>query len=373
LLKICGYGQDRGACTQLRIVGPLNKIEQLKLGSVEIITAGDGDAERKIKGADVIVMGRAASLPVQTMIKEMKRLGKYVVYDLDDNMFGVSPFSPHWKDFGIMPVDMDHPELGKLPMYVDGENGYDVRRNRRLRKSFIEVIRLTDCMTVTTPPLQKLYSRYHDNVHVVPNAIDFGLWKKPDITHNGGKVRVLYTGAANHREDWMFVKDVLVRLQKSHPDWTLVLVGMDWHNHSNNEIDKSRVEWHGWADIDGYPFLMRSLCCDIGIAPISKIEFNECRSSIKWLEYSALKMATVATEYGPYSRDCVDGETALLVKEKDEWYGALSKLLEDETARKGLGERAYRKAKRLYDLDVMADRWMEVFGQSKILQAAGGQ
>jgi len=371
-LKICGYGQDRGACTQLRIVGPLNKVEQLKLASVELVVAGEGSNEAKVKGADVILLGRAASPIVQVMIKEMKKHGKYVVYDLDDNMFGVSPLSPHWKDFGIMPVNMDHPELGSMPMFVDGQNGYDVKRNRSLRESFIKIIRLTDCMTVTTPTLQKLYSRFHDNVKVVPNSIDFGLWKRPEIVHTGGKVRVLYTGAANHREDWEFVKNPIIELQKKYPDWTLVLVGMDWHNHSGPEFDKSRVEYHGWADIDAYPFLMRSLCCDIGIAPISKIEFNECRSSIKWLEYSALKMATVATNYGPYKRDCKDGDTALLVQEKDEWYGALSKLLEDAEARKGLGERAYKVAKQIYDLDVMVDTWMDVFNQYQIQPVAGG-
>ena len=372
MLKICGYGQDRGACTQLRIVGPLNKIEALKLGSVEIITIGDGEAEKKVSGADVVVMGRAASTPIQAMIREMKRLGKYVVYDLDDNMFGVSPFSPHWKDFGIMPVNMDHPELGTIPMYVDGQNGYDVKRNRRLRESFIKVMRLTDCMTVTTPTLQKLYSRFHDNVQIVPNAIDFGHWKPLDVTHNSGKVRVLYTGAANHKEDWEFVKPVLVDLQKKYDNWTLVFLGMDWHNHGGGDLDHSRIEWHGWTDIEAYPFAMKSLCCDIGIAPISKIEFNECRSSIKWLEYSALKMATVATNYGPYARDCVDGDTALLVEERKEWYGALSRLLEDAEARKGLGERSYRKAKRLYDLDTMVDKWMDVFNQSQKLQEAIG-
>ncbi len=371
MLKICGYGQDRGACTQLRVVQPLQKIEQLRIGDVEIVGPADTQAQEKVLGADVVLMGRAASDIVGTMIDVMHANGKYVVYDLDDNMFGVSPLSPHYKDFGIMPVNLDHPEMGFMPMWVDGQNNFNVKRNRQLRESFIRILRKTDCMTVTTEPLRKLYSRYHDNVNIVPNAIDFGVWKKLPVTHDSGKVRVLYTGAANHREDWMFVKTVLEDLQKSHKDWTLVLIGMDWQN-QEAKLDKSRVEYHGWSDIDAYPFLMRSLCCDIGIAPVSKTPFNDCRSSIKWLEYSSLKMATVATDYGPYARDCKDGETALLVKEKDEWYGALSKLLVDEEARKGLGERAYRSAKARFDLDNMVDVWMNVFNQSRPLKATGG-
>ena len=321
-MRICGYGQDRGACTQLRIVGPLNRIQHLKLADVEIINAPvDDRTQDKVMGADVVLMGRAASEIIGKMIDEMHKHGKYVVYDLDDNMFGVSPLSPHYKDFGIMPANMDHRELGSLPMWIDGVNDFHVKRNRQLRKSFIKILRKADCVTVTTQPLVDLYSRYHDNVKMVPNAIDFGIWKKIDATHNSGKVRVLYTGAANHREDWMFIKSVLEDLQKKYDNFTTVFVGMDWHNHET-KIDKSRVEYHGWTDIDAYPFLIRSLCCDIGIAPLSNILFNDCRSSIKWVEYSALRMATVATDFGPYARDCVNGETALLVKEKDEWFGA---------------------------------------------------
>jgi len=352
----------------------LSRIEVLKLAPVELITmAGDPSVTEKVLGADVVFMGRAASNPVYQMIREMKGLGKYTVYDLDDDMFGVSPFSPHYNNFGIMPVDMNHPELGTVPMFIDGQNDFNVKRNRGLRTSFIRVMRQTDCMTVSTPPLQKLYGRFHDNVQLVPNAIDFGVWKKQDISHNSNKIRVLYTGAANHREDWQFMRPVLERLQKEYKNWTLVLVGMNWLTYCDpGEMDPKRVEQHGWADIDGYPLLMRSLCCDIGLAPIAEIAFNESRSSIKWLEYSALKMATVATNYGPYARDCVDGDTALLVRSKEEWYGALSKLLEDNEARKGFGERAYRIGKRNYDLDVMVDRWMEVFNQAENKKAIGG-
>ena len=370
-MRIVGYGQDRGACTQLRIVGPLTKILNLKLADVEIIGPGDESIQDKVKRSDVVVMGRATGDAVCNMIDGMHSHDKYVVYDLDDNMFGVGPFSPHYKDFGIMPVDMTHPQMGTIPMWMDGQPEFNVKRNRLLRQSFIKVLRKTDCVTVTTPPLQKLYARYHDNVQIVPNAIDFGVWERIEAKHNSDNVRVLYTGASNHREDWMFVKAVLEDLQKEYPNWTLVLIGADWHN-LDTTLDHRRVEFHGWVDIDAYPYLMRSLLCDIGIAPISNTPFNDCRSSIKWLEYSALKMAIVATDYGPYRRDCKDGHTAMLVKERDEWYGALSKLLEDEQARKGLGERAYRDAKARFNLDFMADTWMSVFTQKTQIKAMGG-
>ncbi|MCR4301937.1 MAG: glycosyltransferase family 4 protein, partial [Sulfuricaulis sp.] len=282
------------------------------------------------------------------------------VYDLDDNMFDISPLSPHYRDFGIMPVEFDAVGGGKGDLWKQGTGGFDVLRNRQMRKSFIEIIRSVSCVTVTTEPLAKIYRRMNDNVRVIPNSLDFGVWEKPPIQRVGDEVRLLYTGAANHQEDWMFVSTVLADLQKVYPQLKIVLVGMDWNNIKNG-IDYKRVEVAPWTDIEAYPYLLQTLCCDIGIAPVSKIAFNECRSSIKWCEYSALKMATVATNYGPYKRDMQDGVTGLLVEEKADWKAALSRLIEDAPYRKQLSEQAFKHCKANYDLDYVVDQWMSAF------------
>jgi glycosyltransferase involved in cell wall biosynthesis len=229
-----------------------------------------------------------------------------------------------------------------------------------MRKAFIDIIRNVDCLTVTTPPLQKLYSRMNDNVRIVPNSIDFNVWEKLPTRYDGDEIRLLYTGASNHHEDWLFIAPVLADLQKEYPKLKIVLVGADWKSVPSG-IDYSRVEVNPWVDIDAYPHLLKSLCCDIGIAPISKIDFNDCRSSIKWLEYSALKMATVATRYGPYKRDIQDGVTGLLVEERPDWKAALSRLIEDASYRKQLSNQAFKHCKATYDLNYVVDDWMNVF------------
>lgn len=359
-MKIAAFVTERSACTTIRIKNPMEKMTKFGLAEVHLIGRGDPEADKAIREADVVFLGRAGGEQMVSMMQTLKAHDKKVVYDLDDNLFNISPFSPHYKDFGIMPVEFDALGGGKGLMWQHGTAGFDVFKNRQMRKSFVEIVRAASCVTVTTEPLARVYRRMNDNVRVIPNAIDFAVWEKPPIRWDRDEVRLLYTGAANHQEDWLFVSPVLVELQKECPKLKIVLVGHDWKNIQNG-LDYSRVETHPWADIEAYPYLMRSLCPDIGIAPISAIDFNDCRSSIKWLEYSALKAATVASAYGPYKRDCVDGRNALLVEGREQWKKALKKLITDKPYRKALAARALEDCKRRYDLDYVVDEWAAAF------------
>ena len=358
-MLVVGMANDPGACTHIRIKQPLRKIKALNLAEVDLIEGPDEATPDRCKKADVVVMGRAFSEGVIRIIKQIQEWGSRVVFDLDDNFFDISPYSPHYKQLGIMPIDMNHPDGRSLNMWKDGDNGFSVKNNRKIRKDFIDVIRIVDCITVTTEPLRKEYARFNDDVRIVPNAIDFDIWEKPPIRYDREGVRLLYTGAANHQEDFMFIKDVLKDLQDKYKQLTIVFVGTDWKM-LKNELDYSRIEVHPWVPIDAYPYLLKSLCCDIGIAPISKTKFNDCRSALKWKEYSALKMATVATDHGPYKRAIINGN-GLLADSKDNWMASLSKLMEDKELREKMALNAYKEVKKNYNLDFIADSWMEVF------------
>ena len=360
MLKIVGIATDTGACTNIRITQPLKKIKKFQLAEVDLIEGNAPDMAQRCEKGDVIVLGRAFSQSVVNIVKQIHTWGGKVVFDLDDNFFDISPYSLHYKDLGIMPINMDHADGRSVKMWEDGVNGFSVKNNRIVRKDFVDVIRLVDCVTVTTEPLRKEYARFNDNVRIVPNAIDFDLWEKPNIGWLGDEVRLLYTGAANHQEDFMFIKDVLRGLQDKYPQLTIVFMGTDWKVLQNN-LDYRRIEVHPWVHIEAYPHLMKSLCCHIGIAPISKTKFNDCRSALKWKEYSALKMATVATDHGPYARAIRKGDTGLLAGDKDEWTDALSWVIENKMGREQIALSAYKEVKKKYNLDFVVEDWMSTF------------
>ena len=359
-MRVVGFAQERSCCTTLRIRQPLEKANALGLVDSCVLGLMDPNTHKAFNECDVLVFGRASNDAALDLVRRARSSGKKVVFDLDDNMFNVSAISPHYKDFGTMPVEFDNEDGSRGFLWQDGVGRFDVSANRRRRAGFVELIRSVDCITVSTPPLVGLYKRFNDNVVLVPNAIDFTVWEKPPYTWDKDDIRLLYTGAANHKEDWSYVVPVLERLQRRFGKLKIVLIGTDWKN-VKNSLDYGRIEVHGWVDYEAYPHLMKTLCPDIGIAPISYTEFNDCRSSLKWIEYSALKCATVASDFGPYKRDMADGDTGMLVTTQDEWFDALSWLIEKDAERKRMALSAYNLCRDKYDLNYVVDDWMKAF------------
>jgi glycosyltransferase involved in cell wall biosynthesis len=363
VLRLAGFAHDRGACTTLRIRQPIERIKELGLAETEIVERKDDHTEDKVLGSNVVILGRAASEQTLFMVRKCQELGKKVVFDLDDNMYDVSVMSPHYQQLGTMPVNFENPDGSTGDVWIDGERGFDVKRNRKLRISFIRLMRQADYVTVTTPPLANVYRRFNDNVKVIPNALNYRIWDKPNTSYNGNEVRLLYTGAANHFEDWLFVHPVLKELQDKHKNLKIVLIGTDW-KHSGVELDYSRVEVHRWIDYESYPYLLKSLACHIGIAPIRESDFNDCRSELKWVEHSSLMVASVCSRFGPYKRSVRDGETGILATEPKEWFQALSALITKKELRRKLSENAYKDVRKNFNLDFTVDTWMDVFRET---------
>jgi len=359
VLKITGFTQDRGACTRLRIWQPLKKIGRLGLADVATVECGD-DPEERLKETDIVVFGRAAGDNVNRIVKKFKEWKVKIVFDLDDNFFEISPFSPHYQSLGVMPVNRENPDGSVDEIYVDGKRGFDVKKGRKIRGDMIDVIRAADMVTVSTEPLRKEYKRFNDNVVVVPNCLDFTIWDREPIERTDDRIRILYTGASNHVDDFLMVRDALREIQKKYEKVWYTFVGTNWDIFGGG-IDYSRAEIYEWLDYAAYPYWLKSICADIGIAPVTETKFNDCRSELKWMEYSALGVPTIASNWGSYSRGIKDGETGLLVKNPDDWEQAISRLVEDATLRKKLSTNAYKEVRKIHNLDFVVDKWMDVF------------
>jgi glycosyltransferase involved in cell wall biosynthesis len=104
------------------------------------------------------------------------------------------------------------------------------------------------------------------------------------------------------------------------------------------------VQGARWTtDIDTY---YRSLDFDVGIAPLRPIGFNKAKSPLKALEFAALGIPIVASDWGPYSEFVCHGETGFLVPYGQDhlWRRYLSALIEDEVLRIEMGEAAREHA-----------------------------
>lgn len=70
----------------------------------------------------------------------------------------------------------------------------------------------------------------------------------------------------------------------------------------NDLVAKNKIEVHRGVDILNYPSVLDNLQLQAIVAPIKDIEFNRCKSHIKFMECAAIGVPLFASDYLPYSR-----------------------------------------------------------------------
>lgn len=102
--------------------------------------------------------------------------------------------------------------------------------------------------------------------------------------------------------------------------------------------DAKKIEVHGGISILNYPSVLENLQLQAVVAPIKKMEFNFCKSHIKYMECAATGIPLFATNCLPYSRvmhasqlfDTADDLKDKLLKLKFMSVGAYTSIIEDQ-------------------------------------------
>lgn len=268
--------------------------------------------------------------------------------------------------------------------YVDvppwNEAYHSFRNGSSFRRVSLDCMRNADALTVTTPHLGEVYASISDNVYVIENSLDFKGdrkfvgWDKVLVRKHKG-VRIGWIGGRAHFNDLMMVAPMLRELLLKHKDVTLVLI-----NSAIRESCKALgvpYPFEGlpnvhYADrsvpINRYAAFMASFGFDIGIAPLVDCNFNRSKSNLRWLEYSALKIPTVATNISHFTQSIVSLEHGILVPDNDliQWREALELLIADKPLRESIGRWAYEKVKKDFNIARNAPKYLRLLkGLSK--------
>lgn len=296
--------------------------------------------------ADVYVLQRRFEYGIPTAILKLRQRGKAVVVETDDLYDGLPESSPGWK------VLRDHPN--------------------RISVDVLNVsMKCADAVTVSTEALAEHYSRFQPNIHVLPNYLDWPMWA--DVEQQSEverpKLRVGWMGWLAWRDNDLHVlRDVLPGFLRRHRDVEFVSVGepagagafkpghVSVHKHLGIPAGQRRT-------VHGVPY--RRLAeivptIDIGLVPLDRNPFNECKSYLKGLEYAACGIPCVATPTGPYRGFVRDGEDGLLPSTPAEWLAALELLVSDDALRRRMGRAARAKAETM-TIQKEAWRWEQLY------------
>lgn len=272
----------------------------------------------------------------------------------------------HQKPF-IVEVDDNYVDV---PPWNEAYGSF--KNGSSFRRIALDSMRNADAITVTTPHLGQTYAGINDNIYVIENSLDFkgdrkfiGWDKVSKKKHKG--VRLGWIGGRAHFDDLMMVSPALREVLVRNPEVKLCLI--------NSAIKKScealnkPYPFEGLKNvyytdrsvaINRYAPFAASFGFDIGIAPLVDCNFNRSKSNLRWLEYSALNIPTVASNVGHFKETVRPGQDGLLVKTNDEWVSALTGLIEDEYARDTLGRIAGKRVRKDFNVSRNSPKYLRL-------------
>jgi len=220
-----------------------------------------------------------------------------------------------------------------------------------------EQLKYADGWITTSKYIGKMLKDINPNYHVIPNCVDFDLIKRWEKPKPHTDIRIGWAGAMAHQEDLEIVKNVVPKILEENPNVTFYFFGLlpGWaHNNP-------RIKHIKWMNFGNYFNELSKLGLDIAIAPLQDTHFNRAKSNLRWLEYSMLKIPTVASKVYPYVQSIQNGKDGFIVSSDKEWYSILTKLVKQSKFRVRIGNAAFNRVKRDYNIDKWKYKYLEIF------------
>lgn len=358
IIRVLSLPVDSGGCGNYRIRQPFQMILQHTEHDSYVIETEKDDRVgiyEAMKVADVIVVRQGGEAGRRLLLEKYPEITAKWALDIDDNIEIISPYSEHYKDYG---VEEYYDKNLKQWLWKNGQNGFDSEDNRIKVASLLRGMNEVDLITTTTKHLADYAKKYNDNVAILPNCINHDHWWKLDLKPNK-KLRVGWSGGVSHYEDWYAIRKPLNALMKEY-GFTLIMVGSHYEGLIDKE-NRKNVEIHPWLPFKGHSYRMMCMDLDIAVVPLADLPFNYHKSSIKWYEMSAMGVPSVVSDVLPYSEDIREGETALGYKTPKQFGKALKSLLAKPALRKKIGYEARKWVKKNKDAKDNVNLWTDAY------------
>jgi len=320
------------ACPEIRVLGPLSKFKEKLDINFPMVREGDTVKIKRdiLYSSDIILIQRTTFFTKS--LSHQKSPWRKIVYEIDDFLIDI-------------PVDNPNREIANK------------------RAQIIDLLQEADAVTVTTDTLRDNLSIYNKNIYVLPNYIDLEIWGRDLWEPNICKDRLVigYIGTPTHKEDLEMIFPAIKKVIDRYGD---KVVFKFWGCITPELLRLRGVEFVSnlVPDYKAFAEYMKGLDIDIALAPLVKNAFNECKSNIKFLEYSVCKIPGLYTRIAPYTDSINDGQTGMLCDDNSvSWFNAMEYLIENPDLREQIAENAYKEVIANYTLEANAYKWFDLY------------
>ena len=200
-------------------------------------------------------------------------------------------------------------------------------------------LRMVKGIQVPSKGLAKDWSYLNDTYHI-NNCIDEKKYEniKPLYPKNENEIVIGWHGSMSHVASFeqSSVMEALKNVANKR-DNVVIYLGGDKRNYESLDLPENKKKFHNYVPEEMWPQLLKTI--DIALAPLAT-EYDKRRSWVKVLEYMALEIPWIATNFPPY-QDL--GEYGILVENSvEKWEQALEYMIDNlefyktDIAKKGL-------------------------------------
>ncbi|WP_288391933.1 glycosyltransferase family 4 protein [uncultured Herbaspirillum sp.] len=233
-------------------------------------------------------------------------------------------------------------------------------------KSGIEFsVKHAKAVVVSTEFLAAKYRELNAQVHVLPNYIDFDLFYRPVPQHQDpdGRINIGLLGSSIQPSNFALVDQALRALverygARLHIDFVGWECPQGWAGHP---LTTFHTFVHQYVD---YAAQLRQWNWDIALIPLASDQYNQCKSYIKWLDYSAAGIASVFSDVSVYNQVVTHDVTGLLMPNSSQaWLDAITQLIESPEKRHALAAAGQQEVREGFDLAAKAAHYNEVYSR----------
>lgn len=343
---------ETGRCGQ-RLIWPA---EVLRAQGADVVVAHGRDDPAYDERFDVAVIQRpmlrrlvegVSPFEPVGVIRRLQADGIRVVVDIDDDFTALNRKNDVW--------DRVHPTRSPDCNW----------------QHLTEACRQADLVTVTTPRLAAVYGG-HGRVAIIPNHIPASYLSIPRPSNPVPLVG--WTGAVKtHPDDLQVTRGGVakaVRVCGAQFGVVGPAEGVQAHLWLDSapvlvqerlglpvEIDGAGIPRPGWVDINAYGLAAAQI--DVGIVPLELTAFNQAKSWLKMMEFTALGVPCVGSPTDPNREFAARYGLPLAGKPRD-WERWVTRLVTDEALRVEMSE-AGREAMRAETVEANAGQWWDAW------------
>ena len=293
-------------------------------------------ARRELQLCSLVIFYRTPGTPeLLAMMEEARRLGLAPVWEVDDIIFDAAVLAEN-RNLDLLEPGLKRELLGTVESY---------------RRSLMAA----DAVIGSVPRIVEAMQAVRDvPSYVVQVGLDAETLRVAAevraaraLGRGDGEVRIVYGSVSKaHNADFGQAAGALARVLRAHPQARLWAIGALELPAELADVAAQVVRLPGVPYAD---YLRLAGGADIAIAPLLPLEFNEGKSTTKFLEAGILGMPAICSGRGTFRAVIRHGETGFIADREDEWVAALEALVHDAGLRERVGQAALDYVLTQYD------------------------